>query len=312
MLDRFGQTPWRRQWLAGMPEASCPLKAAGCARADLDASFGTAKEEPGEFDACWDAQGVDFDRVDDRLITFDRGRATQKAAFMGERFVADGRADPQGTLFLDFFQTDRDARHEGVKVIDLKGLPCPPTSAGTSSPSPGPNASVRRGRYLMRKARCARPAPEGREGDVRRPAQPPRRPGGRSCRVRRLAPRPDHVARSRVDRRHRRGPDQGAHRAQADAERPGRAAGTGGAADTALWKLLRTAAWPPSGCSRWPTRRGCGCARCSRSIRGGSGLGRSRAVGTAAEPAQAAGREGEAAPWPQPRTGPGAGHPEPA
>lgn len=123
MLDRFGQTPWRRKLLAGMLEALRLLKAAGCARAYIDGSFVTAKEEPGDFDACWEAQGVDFDRVDDRLLTFDRGRATQKAAFLGELFVADGRADPQGTLFLDFFQTDRDGRRKGIVVIDLKDLP---------------------------------------------------------------------------------------------------------------------------------------------------------------------------------------------
>lgn len=123
MLDRFGQTPWRRKLLAGMLEALRLLKAAGCARAYIDGSFVTAKEEPGNFDACWDAQGVDFDRVDDRLLTFDRGRATQKAAFLGELFVTDGRADPQGTLFRDFFQTDRDGRRKGIVVIDLKDLP---------------------------------------------------------------------------------------------------------------------------------------------------------------------------------------------
>jgi hypothetical protein len=123
MLGRFGQTPWRRKLLAGMLEALRLLKAAGCARAYIDGSFVTAKEEPGDFDACWDAQGVDLDRVDERLLTFDRGRATQKAAFLGELFIADGRADPQGTLFRDFFQTDREGRRKGIVVIDLKDLP---------------------------------------------------------------------------------------------------------------------------------------------------------------------------------------------
>ena len=85
MLDRFGQTPWRRKLLAGMLEALRLLKAAGCAR--------------------------------------DKGRATQKAAFLGELFIADWRADPQGTLFRDFFQTDREGRRKGIVVFDLKDLP---------------------------------------------------------------------------------------------------------------------------------------------------------------------------------------------
>jgi hypothetical protein len=123
MLDRFGQTPWRRQLLVGLLEALRLLKAAGCQRAYIDGSFVTTKDEPGDFDACWDADGVDFDLVDDRLLTFDRGRATQKAAFRGELFIADARADPHGTLFRDFFQTDRDGRRKGIVTITLKDLP---------------------------------------------------------------------------------------------------------------------------------------------------------------------------------------------
>ena len=123
MLDRFGHTPWRRRLLAGMLEALRLLQFAGCVRVYVDGSFVTAKEVPADFDACWDAEGVDFDLIDDRLLNFDRGRASQKAAFLGELFIADGRADPQGTLFREFFKTDRDGRRKGIVVIDLKGLP---------------------------------------------------------------------------------------------------------------------------------------------------------------------------------------------
>jgi len=123
MLDRYGHTPWRRRLLDGLLDALRLLRVAGCERAYIDGSFVTAKEQPVDFDACWDAQGVDFDVIDERLLTFDRGRATQKAAFLGELFIADSQADPQGTLFRDFFQTDRDGHRKGIVVIDLKGLP---------------------------------------------------------------------------------------------------------------------------------------------------------------------------------------------
>jgi hypothetical protein len=123
ILDRFSYTPWRHKLSCGLFNALQLLKAAGCQRAYVDGSFVTAKEKPGDFDACWDTVGVDFDKVDDRLLTFDRGRATQKAAFMGELFIADGYADPHGTLFRDFFQTDRDGRRKGIVVIDLRDLP---------------------------------------------------------------------------------------------------------------------------------------------------------------------------------------------
>ena len=47
----------------------------------------------------------------------------QRTAFLDELFIADARADPQGTLFRDFFQTDREGRRKGIVVIDLKDLP---------------------------------------------------------------------------------------------------------------------------------------------------------------------------------------------
>ncbi len=123
LVDRYGYTPWREHLLSGLLEALQLLRAAGCRRVYVDGSFVTAKEVPGDFDACWDADGVDFDLIDERLLTFDAGRATQKAAFFGELFIADSRADPQGTLFRDFFQTDRDGYRKGIVVLDLKELP---------------------------------------------------------------------------------------------------------------------------------------------------------------------------------------------
>ena len=106
-----------------MLEALRLLQFAGCVRVYVDGSFVTAKEVPADFDACWDAEGVDFDLIDDRLLNFNRGRTSQKAAFLGELFIADGRAEPQGALFREFFKTDRDGRRKGIVVIDLKGLP---------------------------------------------------------------------------------------------------------------------------------------------------------------------------------------------
>lgn len=123
LVERFGRSGWRRRLLAGMLDALRLLRAAGCERAYIDGSFVTAKDVPGDYDACWDACGVDFDLLDTRLLTFDAGRKTQKAAFGGEWFVADWEAVPQGVVFLDFFQQDRDGRPKGIVAIELKGLP---------------------------------------------------------------------------------------------------------------------------------------------------------------------------------------------
>jgi hypothetical protein len=123
ITERYGYTPWRRHLLDGMLNALRLLRGAGCKRAYIDGSFVTAKPQPADFDACWDAETVDFDSVDERLLSFANGRAVQKKAFFGEFFIADSRADPQGTLFRDFFQTDRDGRRKGIIVIELENLP---------------------------------------------------------------------------------------------------------------------------------------------------------------------------------------------
>ncbi len=53
-------------------------------------------------------------------MLLDARLATQKAAFLGELFVADWQADPQRTLFKDFFRFDRDGRRKGIIVLNLK------------------------------------------------------------------------------------------------------------------------------------------------------------------------------------------------
>ena len=86
----------------------------------IDGSFITTKEHPSDFDACWDLDGVDFDVIDDVLLTFDAGRRAQKAKCRGELFPADAAADPLGALFRDFFQRDRDGNPKGIIVIGLE------------------------------------------------------------------------------------------------------------------------------------------------------------------------------------------------
>ncbi len=125
IVERFGRTEWRAELLAGLRAAVASLKAAGCRRVYLDGSFVTAKERPGDYDGCWDTEGVDFDLLDQiapALLIFDSGRATQKAKYRGELFLADSQADEIGTLFREFFQMDRDGNRKGIVVIELKDL----------------------------------------------------------------------------------------------------------------------------------------------------------------------------------------------
>jgi len=122
-VARFGSTPHRLRLLAGLKMALDALRAGGCRRVYIDGSFVTAKAAPADFDACWETDGADPDRLDPVLLTFAQGRRAQKAQFGGELFPADWPAEPSGTTFLRFFQRDRNDRPKGIVAIDLGVLP---------------------------------------------------------------------------------------------------------------------------------------------------------------------------------------------
>ncbi len=101
------------------------LKAAGCLWAYIDGSFVTAKDEPGDFDACWDMYGVDPFRLDPVLLTFEPGRLTQKIKYGGELSPAQATADGvSGKTYIEFFQKDKETGEtKGIVAIDLRRLP---------------------------------------------------------------------------------------------------------------------------------------------------------------------------------------------
>lgn len=109
--------------MLGLRAALVNLREAGCRTVWLDGSFVTAKDVPGDYDACWDESGVDAAAIDPVLLTFDPGRKTQKAKYMGELFPASISASADGLSFLEFFQTDRETgKRKGIIAIDLGGL----------------------------------------------------------------------------------------------------------------------------------------------------------------------------------------------
>jgi hypothetical protein len=122
LFERFGTNDRRRDILAGLQRALQSLKVAGCRRVFVDGSLITSKEMPGDFDGCWDHDGVDFDVLDPVLLDFHGHREAQKAKFMGELFIAATPADALGTRFLDFFQLDRDGRPKGIIQINLEDM----------------------------------------------------------------------------------------------------------------------------------------------------------------------------------------------
>ncbi len=96
------------------------LKQAGCKRVYLNGSFVTTKDLPGDFDACWEPGGIDFDKLDPVLLEFSNKRSAQKAKYGGELFPATADAIGDGTPFIAFFQSARGGGRKGIVAIDLK------------------------------------------------------------------------------------------------------------------------------------------------------------------------------------------------
>ena len=121
--NRYENNPWRQRLMIGFRAAIENLKDAGCGTVYLNGSFVTSKTTPNDYDACWEEAGVDPTALDPVLLTFDAGRAAQKAKYLGELFPASIIADAEGLSFLEFFQTDKETgRPKGIVAIDLGGL----------------------------------------------------------------------------------------------------------------------------------------------------------------------------------------------
>jgi hypothetical protein len=123
-VARFGTTARRLFLLAGLKAALDALRVAGCQKVYLDGSLTSAKEEPSDFDGCWEASGVHRALLDPILLNFAHRRAAQRLKYGGELFPADWSAEVGGTNFLQFFQRDKQTgQPKGIVAIDLEGLP---------------------------------------------------------------------------------------------------------------------------------------------------------------------------------------------
>ena len=124
IVERYATNERREQLLDGLRDAIRSLRAAGCSRVYLDGSFIAEKELPGDFDACWEMDGVDPEMLDPVLLDFTDLRAAQKARFGGELFPAEVAAESGGIPFIEFFQRDRVTRlPKGIIGINLGSAP---------------------------------------------------------------------------------------------------------------------------------------------------------------------------------------------
>jgi len=121
--ELFGYNDHRRWLLEGMEIAICDLKTIGCQVFYADGSFITPEELPGDFDICWEDDGIDIRKAHAKCpALFDVGRKFErmKARYRGDVVPANHIADwDRGINYLGFFMEDRQGREKGIIRIDI-------------------------------------------------------------------------------------------------------------------------------------------------------------------------------------------------
>jgi hypothetical protein len=121
-VERFGTTPKRLRLIEKLKIVMLQLHAAGCPTIYINGSFVTNKLNPGDFDVCWEPNGVDFNylKTVSPILYNPRQTINQKARYGGEIFRADLPANIDGIMYIDFFQFDtRTNTLKGIIAIDL-------------------------------------------------------------------------------------------------------------------------------------------------------------------------------------------------
>ncbi|WP_428067461.1 DUF6932 family protein [Chryseobacterium gambrini] len=117
----FGYNLHRKRLLEGLKLAISHLKLCNCNTLYVDGSFVTTKLIPRDFDACWDAKGVNFATMISlypTLVDFDDERKNQKLLYKGELFPMHIPADKYNA-FIDFFQLDKEGNPKGIVKLTL-------------------------------------------------------------------------------------------------------------------------------------------------------------------------------------------------
>ena len=121
-VEVFGFSERRHWLLEGLRLALVALGGAGCRLVYVDGSFVTAKEEPRDYDICWDMEGVDLELLDPVIQDVRPPRAAQQAKYRGDILPNVIETDC-GLLFVEFFQLDRESGEpKGIAAIDPRGV----------------------------------------------------------------------------------------------------------------------------------------------------------------------------------------------
>ncbi|MEC4819411.1 MAG: hypothetical protein SAK29_40000, partial [Scytonema sp. PMC 1069.18] len=98
--EKFATNLTRQRMISGLELATTQLQKAGCRTIYIDGSFVTTKPSPGDFDACWEDDGVDINYLEliaPTLRNFAWRRAEQKSKYKGDLFPASYPANETGT-----------------------------------------------------------------------------------------------------------------------------------------------------------------------------------------------------------------------
>jgi uncharacterized protein DUF6932 len=120
IVARFGWTSHRMDLLAGLADVLAALGSAGCRLAYLDGSFVTDKEVPGDYDLCWEMDGVDLYKLDPIVQDVAPPRAAQQARFRGD-ILPNVREGNSGAPFVEFFQRNKvTGGSKGIVAINIE------------------------------------------------------------------------------------------------------------------------------------------------------------------------------------------------
>lgn len=118
--QRFATNEIRLRLFEGFMNGCESLAIAGCKVLYLDGSYVTEKQNPGDYDVCWDLSGgVDDSKVDPVLFDFSSARENQRRKYGGEYFPSNFLADGIKT-FVEYFSVDKETGLEkGIIRIHL-------------------------------------------------------------------------------------------------------------------------------------------------------------------------------------------------
>lgn len=120
--SRFSFSVRRKQLIVGLKLAMVHLKEMGCEAIFIDGSFVTSKYRPGDFDAAWSVDGLDFEeaiQIHPVFGDFSNERKNQKAIYGGEFFPAQFTESSSGEPFLTFFQETKDNLPKGIVKLRI-------------------------------------------------------------------------------------------------------------------------------------------------------------------------------------------------